>query len=534
MMKLQQYLARLIVPVLLFQALNTQAQTRLQSSTATPSAINKTTPCDDLLKPTNLALQTKGVQKRLNQHRKLVKGQQCVILSANPLKDLSELIEQFPENTVILFSSNTDPIVTPSPTATSLTGKTPVVYFADHEIHLKNGQNIIGAADDGFEIVIRDRPVFEGKYLLRFGSANFQPAHTDDSNIKHITFRPTRKKKRDSIKSIIYAECYNRKLIVEKNVFYPPVLAEIIDVNDLHKPPFRAAVIIACEKNLDASVKWLQGPELQFADNRIIGEKFDSISDKLFPYVIPDQGLFINLTGIMNQQDKIAVSGNIFEGYIAEAAEFTLGPGTRMEVFNNTISISNEGDTEHNSVRKGGFVLAGPADNTEIPPVFLLADNQIRVTRTAIIVRGQLGLIMACNHLQAVNPWWQPQKQFSLKALPLPSGREPEWCNDIVSSTTVRPTSSGSAHDRSTSIPPAISSRFANTWTAINGSFFTACKGLVNFEGRFLFATEVCQPVISHSAPGTSTTAVPPSSTITATVATPLGIMTTLAILLNL
>lgn len=361
MAKLQRYLARLIVPLFLFQALSIPAQTTSQSSTVTPSAITptSTTSCDDLLRPAILALQTTGVQQRLNQYRKLVKGRQCVILSANPSKDLSELIKQIPGNTFIVFSSNTAPAVTSSPTATSVTGKTPVEYFADHEIRLKNGQDIIGAADDGFEIVIRDRPIFEGRHLIRVGTANkFQPAYTGDSNIKHITFRPTRNNKRLPIDSIIFAECYNRKLIVEENVFYPPV---------------RAAVIIDC-KNLDASVnERLQGPKLQFADNRIIGERYDSIFDKLFPYIIPDQGLFINLPAIVKQSEKIAVFGNIFEGNIAEAAEFRLGPGTRMGIFKNTINISNVGNTTRYSVRKGGSFLQDLQITRKSPCFFWLA-----------------------------------------------------------------------------------------------------------------------------------------------------------------
>lgn len=34
-----------------------------------------------------------------------------------------------------------------------------------------------------------------------------------------------------------------------------------------------------------------------------------------------------------------------------------------------------------------------------------------------------------------------------------------------------------------------------NTWSAINGSTLSACRGLFNLEGKLFFDTEICQPV---------------------------------------
>ncbi|WP_252179671.1 hypothetical protein [Endozoicomonas sp. 4G] len=428
-----------------------------------------------------------------------------------------------------------------APSVPTSSDKTPVEYFVDSEIVLKDGQDLIGAADDGFEIVIRDRADFKHKHILRIGSTeNFKTSEKKDSHIKHITFSPTRNNKRVPIDSIVFAGCNNRKLIVEENVFHLPV---------------KAAVSINCEEFSDASDPTRpKGPGLLFANNRIIGKQYNSINDKLFPYIIPDHGIFINLPSIVNQSKRLSVAGNTFEGNIAEAAEFRLGAGIRMEVFKNIIDISNTGNTTRDSVRKGGFVLAGPTDSIVTRPVFFLAGNQIKVTRTAITVRGQIGLTLACNHLQAFNPWWQPQKQFSLKAVPvrqqamttinaLKLCQEPFSSSVVTStpgSTLVSPTPAStlvaqtpnSTLDTPTWTPSA-SSLTANTWTPVKHSTATACTGLVNLEGQLFFTTEVCQPV-SLSDADNSTTALPTSSVDRVSVTTALGVITTLMIWLTL
>ncbi|WP_252179975.1 hypothetical protein [Endozoicomonas sp. 4G] len=415
-----------------------------------------------------------------------------MVLSADPAQDLSELITHIPENTVLLFSSDTHPGVMPSPSATSITGKIPVEYFTDHEIILKNGQDMIGAADDGFEIVIRDRPEFKHRHLIRVGTAkNFQYGETKGSHIKHITFRPTGNDKRDPLDAIVFAECSNRKLIIENNRFHSP---------------FRAATALDCRQSLDASAAdWLQGPALRFANNRIIGKESNPVIAKRSTHVIPNQGLWINLPAITSQSGQLSVIGNTFEGYMAKAGEFRLASGTHIKVFKNKIDIANASSSD------GGLVLEGPAKPVT-SPAFFLAGNQIRATQTAITVRGQLGLTLACNHLQAVIPWWQPQKQFSLQVPLKTPGEVTNVCDDIVSSTVA------------SSTPNTLgSSRLTNTWTAIKNSVATACSGLSHLEGQLLFDTEVCQPVTpSTSAAGTTA------------VTMGLGVMATLAMLLNL
>ncbi|WP_252178654.1 hypothetical protein [Endozoicomonas sp. 4G] len=469
------------------------------TTTSTPQPVL----CDDLL----TGHHSRGVQQRLKQDKDLMAGRQCVVLSADPAKDLSEWIKQIPENTIVLFSSNIASGVAPSPTANPVTAKTPIEYFTDHEILLKNGQGLIGAADEGFEIVIRDRPAFKPRYLIRLGATdNFQSGDIKDSHIKHITFRSAPNDQRNPVDSIVYAECYNRKLIVEKNLFYAPV---------------RAAVVVDCKASLDASAdQSSQGPNLQFAHNKIIGKKYNPILDKGSSY-IPNQGIFIHLPAIMNQSGQLAVFDNTFEGYMAQAGEFRLAAGTHIKIFKNRIDISNVGSTTR--THKGGIVLSGHTDTVKnLPvkslPVFYLAGNQIHVTQTAITVKGKLELSLACNQLRAVTPWRQPQEQSNLKALLMMPKEVTATCKEVQRSVA-----------RTTPSSPA-GNRFANTWTAINNSSDTACSGLVNFEGQFFFETEVCRPVTVPS----ETENLPTSSTGTTAVTTALGIIITLSILLAL
>lgn len=153
-------------------------------------------------------------------------------------------------------------------------------------------------------------------------------------------------------------------------------------------------------------------------------------------------------------------------------------------------------------------------------PLFNLAGNQIRVTGTALAVSPPLELAMACNHLQAVTPWRQLLKQFSLKAVdPL-----------LIADECLRPLSPPVARPAHTS----YTSRDANTWTAIYNSTATACTGLVNFEGQFLFDSEVCQLFSALSAPGIRIAVAHHSSAAVTSMRAALGVMTTLTLLLNL
>ncbi|WP_422475444.1 hypothetical protein [Endozoicomonas sp. ALB032] len=588
MIKQQYYLARLIAPLFLLQALILQAQ----MPTVSPTTSSLST-CD------TLTGQTSGVEKRLNLYRKLVNGEECIVLDHDPSKDLGDLIKQIPKDTFIFLSSKTAPSATLSPAtpassiAPSATlspatqaAETSVEYFVDSEIVLKDGQSIIGAADDGFEIVIRDRSTFNHKHLLKVGyPKSFKPDETKDSHIRHLTFWPSLNNPRLPLDSIISAECFNRKLIIEDNLF---------------RTPAKAAFKLECKEFSDASdPTHPPGPHLQFANNKIYGGKYTSIMDRIYSHVIQEQGIFINLPSVINQSGRLSVIGNRFEDDIAEAAEFRLAPGSKINVFNNIINISNVGPITRSTTQKGGFVLVGPTYDLAKLPVFFLAGNQIKVTRTAITVRGQLGLTLVCNHLRAVNPWRQPLKQFSIKAMPAPLGQVSGVCSSLVGPTSVMPISgtnstfvmstptpdltavmstsavmSASSPNAtlamSTPIPdsnavmstptpnstlvmstPAVNStiaiptptthgstRFANTWTPINDSSSTPCTGLVNFEGQFFFRKEICQLFTLASASVANTTSgsllVPTTAAGTTAEITGLSVLATLAIWLNL
>ncbi|WOG30071.1 hypothetical protein [Endozoicomonas sp. 8E] len=497
MIKLQHYTAWLIAPVFLFHTLSLKAQTTTQSSATTslPTACN------------SLRGQTTGVSQRLNQYSKLVSGRQCIVLTANPADDLSELIKQIPENTVILLSSNTT-----APTVTPATGIIPVKYFIGREIVLKDGHDILGAADDGFIIVITFHSYYQKKEMIRAGTTdNFQFEKTRDSHIRHITFLSTGPKHHRPVNTIIFAECYNRRLIVKDNFFFLPK---------------SAAVYIDCKEPLNASANATRpGPGLLFANNTL---RVDTVS-AMHHGTIPDGGVYINLPNIMNHSKRVAVIGNLFVGKMAYAGEFNLGPGASMDVFRNRAVIYiAEGQPQR------GFVLTGYANTDAERPLFNLAGNQIYVTGTAITVSTPLTLALACNQLQAVNPWRQLQPQFILKAAdPLPLAAE---CETFVSSTVLLPTP-GSAAVTATLILFS-NGHVMNTWAAINNSPATACSGLINFEGPFFFDSDICQTAIRSPASITDTASInaafPSFSAGTTAVTTGLAVITTLAILLTL
>ncbi|WP_252177969.1 hypothetical protein [Endozoicomonas sp. 4G] len=473
MTKLRHYTVWLIAPVFLFHTLSLKAQTTTQS----PATTSRPTACNTLKE------QTTGVKKRLYEYRKLVSGRQCIVLTANPADDLSELIQQIPENTVILLSSNTT-----APTAAHATRIIPVKYFIGSEIVLKDGHDILGAADDGFIIVITFHSNYQKKDMIKAGTTdNFQFEKTRDSHIEHITFLSTGPKHHRPVNTIVFAECYNRRLIVQNNVFFLPEWA---------------AVYIDCKEPLNASANATRpGPGLLFANNTL---RVDTIS-AMHHGTIPDEGVYINLPNIMNHSERVAVIGNLFMGAMADAGEFNLGPRASMDVFRNTLLIYIAEQPQR------GFVLTGYADTDAERPLFNLAANEIYITGTAITVSTPLALALACNKLEAVNPWQQLQPQFILKAVdPLPLARE---CESFFNST----------------------GHIMNTWTAINGSTATASSGLINVEGQFLFESNSSQTATGSPTAITDTPAIngtfATSSEVTTLVTTGLAVITTLAIL---
>ncbi|WP_252179335.1 hypothetical protein [Endozoicomonas sp. 4G] len=513
MTKLQNHLTRLFAPLLLLQALSLHAQTT-QPGTPPPATV----PCD------TLSGNTTGVQQRLNQYNGLIYGRDCVVLSADPAEDIAQLINGMAENTVILLSSNTVPSVTTPPlVADSVTGKTPVNYLIGNEIVLKNGQLIIGAADDGFEIVISVQQSYPKEQMVRVGTPDhFQFGETKDCHISHVTFLPFEPKGLIPVTAIVLAECYNRRLVIENNIF---------------RIPYWTAVDLNCKKPLDASNNETRtGPGLLFTNNTVIGKAIPML---VGGELTPSLGIHISLPAIKNQFRRLAIIGNTFLGKMAEAGEFILGPGTRLDVFRNIIKASNAGVTYLVLVMggyplQGGLAFLGHNDTDVEPPLFNLAGNQIQVTADAIIVNASLQLALACNHLQAVSPWKQLPQLFGLKAVnPLPLGAE---CEEPTNSSIVMPATT-----------PYSINQIVNTWAAINNSTATACSGLANLVGQFFFESENCSiiptpcitdrnydaassaPVASISAPVASI-----SPALKPIAISGLGVIITLAILLIL
>ncbi|WP_422134028.1 hypothetical protein [Endozoicomonas sp. ALD040] len=496
MIKLQRSTARLIVTAFLIQALSLFAQTTQPATTTSlPSTL-----CD------TLTGQTTGVQQRLNQYNDLVRGRQCIVLSADPIEDTAELINRAPENSVILLSSNIIHGVTPTPFMTPSTSKKPVNYFIDSPILIKSGKDIIGAADDGFEIVISPWPSFRQNYMLKMGSYDdFQFGETRDSHIKHITFQPILPDNSSPIHTIIFAQCSNRRLFLDNNVFYLPNWI---------------GVRLECTEPLDAAANHLRpGPGLHFINNTVLADSINAHGH----IRIPLHALKIYLRGIENQSGRVSVIENTSRGKMGSMGRFGLGPGSSMDIFRNIIDIDNSGLTHREmnlggKILKGGFILIGHSERASEPPLYNLAGNQIYVTDTAISVEAKLELALACNRLRAYKPWQQDKQQHPVKAAdPLPLAGE---CESSVNSTVAM------AMTR----PPRLC-QIVNTWTAINNSTASALSGLSYVDGQFNFDPLVCPAINSTSAP--ATTPSPPSSEGTNLAATALGVVTSLFLLLK-
>ncbi|WP_252178651.1 hypothetical protein [Endozoicomonas sp. 4G] len=381
---------------------------------------------------------------------------------------------------------------------------------------MKNGQDIIGAADEGFEIVIRTNPGYSDTYMVRIGTTgSFQFDKTGGNHIRHVTFQPVGHNNRTTVETIVFAKCYNRELIIENNLFNIPI--------------YGAALILDCKESLDASVNVRRrpGPGLRFAKNTIIGKAIRTWCCVF----LPKAGIIVNLHTIVNQSQRIAVIENSFQGEMADAGDFTLGFGSSMDIFRNKVDINNNigktraEEASGRDVPKEGFSLIGHTSGSEEPPLFNLAGNRIRSKNIAIGVEKRIKLALACNHLQAANPWRQPQRQYSLEAVdPLPLAGE---CERTVGSTSamVTPTS------------PTLC-QIVNTWTSITGSMINPLSGLDNLDGQLFFDESVCPSVTTpFVAPdGTSSEAGEASTVSTASsttaVMTGLGVITTLAILL--
>ncbi len=466
-------------------------------TTYSPASPPLRVPCD------SLKGQTTGVYQRLNQYSNLVRGRQCIVLSTNSSENLSKLLNEVPKNTVILLSSETASGATLSPSViTPSSGKIPVVYLIDSEIVLKDGQDIIGAPNEGYEIVISPDATYTDLYMIKFGSFNyFSFNETKDSHIRHITFQPTAPNGRKPIGPIITARCINRRLIVENNVF---------NLN------CQTGVRIDCRLPLNASVNDLhQGPALMFTNNRVTADTIESWGGDY----IPDGGLFIKLPAIKNQSKRIAVNGNTFQGNMGWVAELHIGPGSSIDIFRNMVDIDNAGEILWEIVspvfkkEKFGFSLVGHSDTNEEPPVYNLVGNQIRVKNTALDIKGIVQLALACNHFQAVKLWRQEQHEYSIKTTdPL----------SLVGNCE-RFTNSSMA-----TVGPTTLSEIVNIWTPIENSTASALSGLTNLEGQFYFNSSVCLTV--NLSPVTPSGQASTSSADTKVMTTLLGAMTSLTV----
>ncbi|WOG30063.1 hypothetical protein [Endozoicomonas sp. 8E] len=425
------------------------------------------------------------------------------------------MIKQIPDNTVILLSSKTT-----SPTVAPVTGKPTVEYLIANAITLKNGQDIIGAADDGYEIVIKLHPGFSDRNMIEVGveyNGGFNFSEAIDNHIKHITFRPTGTDPDRPIYNIFYTNCYNRTLAIENNVLYLPTLA---------------AVDMRCATPLDASANNLQtGPGLRFANNVVIGETIRTTQHSMIPLA----AIIINFGYITRQSNKLKIIENIVRGKTSQLAEIHLASESSIDIFRNTVTIDTEGVTRDEIAsgipdRRGGFALIGDRFGGKVPR-YKLAGNYIYVTTKDINISFSIELALACNDFLGTALWNQYSEYYAVIAVnSLRLGTE---CQRSVSSTagmtTRRPTLN----------------QIMNTWTPINYSRASVLSGLTNIQGQLYFDNAAnCPTVAAPAVVNTTSAGLDDSDVVTTSTAgltattTALGVITTfittLAVMLNL
>ena len=325
-------------------------------------------PCNDI----NWDDVSEGVQKA----QEWLKGQElnrswCAILKVGQFNDLAEGIENLPENTTIFLTSDvmsdvmsnvtsivtstpviqvqatrTETLLLPAPSPITVPeGRAPKVYSISKPVTLKNGQHILAATTSESEIILSEAEVFVGMHMVAIGSKNMNMSETDTSVIKGITFEPFERSGRDSVDSIIYAQCYNRDFWVLDNDF-------ILDT--------RASVYMWCKQlvNNDGDADPV-GPGFRFTGNTIEG---DGDGDgKSFS---PDEGLLIFLPDIQGLKNRLCIENNTFTGEMVEGIEASIGLNSTLMVAGNKINISNtgnpRGETGHDQdFYKGGIVPAG-------------------------------------------------------------------------------------------------------------------------------------------------------------------------------
>ena len=483
----------------------------------------------------------------------------CAILTMGQIHNIASEINQLPENTTIFFSSD----LSPESTTSALMGMTPAsssmesthsvkptsalaesttfdlqitptlssqfispslsttlqaysapspvapapalpqkrIYYISKPIKIKNGQHFLSAADDGFEIILKEADDFIGSHMMEMGSKDdFLQDEVETSVIRKLTFETQDGDARKAVDSIIFAQCSNRELQVLDNHF-------ILDA--------RASVYMRCNlsydnqpdgSGLDFDIDPV-GPGLKFERNTIKGSAYQFAGHQY----LPDEGLFIFLANINGLQNRLNIAKNIFMGAMIEGIEAHIGLNSNLLLTNNTIDISNKGlsrPDERRFVKRGGIVLRGSTGDhaqSELP-LYALAGNCVAVTDKAITIQDQFQVGFSCNTLTASAPWRQDSS-----SLPIYSASDDdfsEYCDfrqkpASGSSPISVATSSIFAFEPVQTPDPLPYITTANTWTALTSEVMP-CDGLMNLIGQIQFESTDCSN-IQPAMPATKT-----------------------------
>ncbi len=182
----------------------------------------------------------------------------CAVLRFGEFDNIAPVINSLPENTTIILSS--EPLISP----TASTPAQALAFMASSELILKNRQHLLGA-DEGNEDVLFITPQsFSDMHMVSVGNGlSFRNSKNETSLIRDIHFKPYKDASRDTVDSIIFAQCYNRLLRVEGNTFTLDRRASVfLDCKQSNSEVPAPASLQTTNEQMDGSIRG--GPGLQF------------------------------------------------------------------------------------------------------------------------------------------------------------------------------------------------------------------------------------------------------------------------------
>ena len=370
----------------------------------------------------------------------------CAILKAAVHPDLSPVINSLPENTTILLVPDSTPEAMP--------------LNARSVMDLKNGQHMIGVSGDDSDVLLITPVDFDGRHMVGIGTANsFNNGEQETSVISGIHFKPFKDDQRDSVDSIIFAQCYNRLLIVDSNTFTLDRRASVfLDCKRSNIGVTPPPALLTPTEQITSDLRG--GPGLQFINNNVIGD--DEHSNNA-----PGEGLFVYGPGVFNLPEALQarIEGNHFSQSMKVAIE--VETGSNATIHNNIINETLLTETVRNFI---GIQLIG-VGNIDPLPIYDVSKNTIGLDGNCVQLKRELVFSFSENQMNCNSPWSQTDISKPAHVIEEAPGEACATCN---------------------------------AWTPKSNGFVSPCFGLNSLDGDIHFRGFTClspQPPTPAPAP---------------------------------